>query len=140
MCMADRIPVGYKVIAIGAYEHGFLPIDTIVVHKIGNPPRAIDSAIGLFATRVRASTTSMREVSSFSMKTTRARWQRFAGLGEKARIFNSDHCLRGEILQHRDLVFGKRPHLLPIDRDDAEYALFFPKRHLQSGTRAAEID
>jgi hypothetical protein len=43
----------------------------------------------------------------------------FAQFAEQARVFDSDHRLRGEVLQQLDLLFTERPDFLPIDGDRA---------------------
>ena len=41
--------------------------------------------------------------------------QSLAGLGDEPRVFHCDDCLRGEILQQRDLLVGERAHLATED-------------------------
>ena len=41
--------------------------------------------------------------------------QCLARLGDEPRILDCDDRLRGKVLQQRDLLVGKRPHLLTID-------------------------
>ena len=55
-----------------------------------------------------------------------------AQFGEQPRILHRDHRLRREVLQQRDLLVGERPHLLAIERDDAEHAIVLAQRHHQA--------
>ena len=42
--------------------------------------------------------------------------QRFAQFVEQPRVLDGDDRLRGEVLDELDLLFGKGPHFLTIDR------------------------
>jgi hypothetical protein len=55
--------------------------------------------------------------------------QSFAGLGDQPRVLHRDHRLRREVLRQRDLVVGKRPHLLAIKVDNAEQGAVLAQRH-----------
>ena len=46
--------------------------------------------------------------------------QGLARLGQEPRILHCNDCLRGEVLQQHDLLFGERPHLLAVDNHCAE--------------------
>ena len=49
-----------------------------------------------------------------------------------------DDRLRREVLQQRDLLIGKRPHLLTIDADRTEERVILAQRHDQKGTDTPE--
>ena len=55
------------------------------------------------------------------------------------RVLHRDHRLRREILQQRDLLVGKRPHLLAKDGEGAEQGVVLAQRHCRGAVRAAEI-
>jgi hypothetical protein len=52
---------------------------------------------------------------------------------------NRDDRLCREILQERDLLVGKRPHLLAIDRKGAEQVSIPAQRH-KKGARPEKLD
>src|SRR6516162_10236706 len=54
-------------------------------------------------------------------------FQGLARLGEEPRILDRDDRLRGEILQQRNLLVGKRSYLLTVDVDRTEQGVFFAK-------------
>ena len=66
--------------------------------------------------------------------------QSLARLGQEPRVLHRDDRLRREILQQRDLLLGKRPDLLAIDRDRAEQPAVLAKRHIRMRANTAEID
>ena len=57
-----------------------------------------------------------------------------------ARVLHRDDRLRREVLQERDLLIRERPHLLAVDRKDAEQHFVLAQRHSERCARAAEID
>ena len=59
--------------------------------------------------------------------------QRLARLGDQPRVLHRDDRLRGEVLQQRDLLVGKRPHLPAVDDDRAEQACVLAQRNDQDG-------
>jgi hypothetical protein len=46
--------------------------------------------------------------------------QGLARLGNEPSVFDRDHCLRGEVLQQRDLFVREWPDRLTVDLDDAK--------------------
>ena len=48
---------------------------------------------------------------------------------DQPRILHRDHRLRGEVLQQRDLLVGKRPDLLAVDHDKPEHRVVPAQRH-----------
>src|SRR5260370_700397 len=60
--------------------------------------------------------------------------ERFARLGDEARVFHRDHRLRREVLQQRDLLVGEWPDLLAIHGDRSEQRIVLPQRHAQHGS------
>ena len=55
--------------------------------------------------------------------------QCLARLGQQPRILHRYDCLRGEILQQRDLFFRERPHLLPVSKQSPEQRIVFSQRN-----------
>ena len=55
----------------------------------------------------------------------------FAKLIEQSRVLDSDDGLVGKILEQRDLIVGKRPHLLAVDIDHAEEFFIATQRNRQ---------
>jgi hypothetical protein len=66
-------------------------------------------------------------------------FQRLARLGNQPRVFHRDHCLRGKVLQQRDLLVGKRPHLLANGDNLTEKNVILAERDKEQGT-AAKFD
>ena len=64
--------------------------------------------------------------------------QRLARLGDEPRVLHRDDRLRREILQQRDLLIGERPHLVAMDRDDAEQPLVPAERKRQIASSTAD--
>jgi len=60
--------------------------------------------------------------------------QRFARLGQQPRILQRNDRLRGELLQERNLLVGKRPHLLAEDCNYAAKLAFFEHRYIERGS------
>ena len=50
--------------------------------------------------------------------------QRFAKLIEQASVLDGDDGLGGEVLQQLYLLVRERPHLLPVNPDDANQLVF----------------
>ena len=65
--------------------------------------------------------------------------QRLARLGNQPRVLHRDHRLRSEILQQRDLLVGKWPHLPAIDGQCAEQGILFAQRNSKQGAATANI-
>src|SRR6516162_7007582 len=65
--------------------------------------------------------------------------QRLARLGQQPRVLHRYDRLRGEILQQRDLLFGKRPNLGPARDNPTEERIILPQRHAQESANAREF-
>ena len=50
-------------------------------------------------------------------------------LSQQSRVLDGDNSLAGEALQQFDLFLTEWPHLLSIDRDDANQLIFLEHRH-----------
>ena len=50
-------------------------------------------------------------------------------LVEQPRVLDGDHGLVGEICHQLDLLFGERPYLLAVDRDDADQLIVLEHRN-----------
>jgi len=59
---------------------------------------------------------------------------------EQPRILHRDDGLRRKVLQQRDLLVGKRPHLLAVDKDATEEHIVFTQRHRNSAPDAAGVN
>ncbi len=57
--------------------------------------------------------------------------------GDQPCILHRDDCLRGEILQQRNLLIGERPDLLAGRDDHPKKRVAFPQRHTQQSAVAA---
>src|SRR6516225_8216300 len=55
--------------------------------------------------------------------------QGLAGLGDEPRILHSNHRLRREVLQQRDLLVGERPDFGAIGGNVAEQLAVLPERY-----------
>src|ERR1700749_2930914 len=62
-----------------------------------------------------------------------------AQLAEQPRVFDRDDRLRREILQQRYLLLRERPHLLAINREDAQELLVLAQRNGKQGADAAQL-
>ena len=60
-------------------------------------------------------------------------------LGHQSRVLHRDHRLSGEVLQQRDLLVGKGPHLGAIDREEAEERAVLAHRYPQHRPRAGAV-
>ena len=67
------------------------------------------------------------------------RCSEFAQLAEQAGVLDRDHGLGGEALHQLDLLVGERPHLLPVDADDADQPALLEHRHEQERPRPAYV-
>src|SRR6516164_2049870 len=65
--------------------------------------------------------------------------QRLARLGQQPRVLHRYDRLRGEILQQRDLLFGKRPNLGPARDNPTEKRIILPQRHAQESANTREF-
>ena len=59
---------------------------------------------------------------------------------QQARVFDRDDGLGRKTLDQRDLLLGKRPHLLAIDSDDADNLFFLQHRHGNKGAGFRDFD
>src|SRR6516164_10750765 len=67
-------------------------------------------------------------------------FERLARLGQQPRILHRDDRLSGEVLQQRNLLVGKRPYLLAVDRERPDYGIVLAQRYNQAGTGTANIN
>src|SRR5262245_40492860 len=66
--------------------------------------------------------------------------QGLARLGDQPRVLYCNDCLRGEVLQQRDLLVGERPHLLAVRGDDTQQFAILAQSDHDVAARAAEVD
>src|SRR5215813_4494522 len=66
--------------------------------------------------------------------------QCFARLGDQPRVLHRDDRLRREVLQQRDLLIGKRPHLLPIRANSPEQFTFQAQGHAEIAMGASRLN
>src|SRR5262249_53554592 len=59
---------------------------------------------------------------------------------QKPRIFHRDYRLGREILQQRDLLFGKRPHFLTENYNRPHQRVIFSKANREAGSCPGEVD
>src|SRR6516165_4328581 len=62
--------------------------------------------------------------------------ERFVQLVEQPRVLDGDDGLFGEILDQRDLLVGKRAHLLAVNTERADQLIPLEYRYRQYGPRA----
>ena len=58
---------------------------------------------------------------------------------EQTRILDGDDGLGGEVLYQGNLFFREGPNLLTVDDDDANQYIVLEHRHVNDGSRAAEL-
>jgi hypothetical protein len=59
---------------------------------------------------------------------------------QQSRVLHRDHRLRGEALQQGDLLIGKNPNFLSIDRKEANNLVIFEKWHIEHRSSATKFN
>jgi hypothetical protein len=67
-------------------------------------------------------------------------FQGLARLGQQPRILHRDDCLRREVLQQRDLLFGERPDLGAEDQKHPHQCCVFAQREGETAAGSAKLD
>ena len=62
-----------------------------------------------------------------------------AQLVEQPRILDGDDGLGGEVSEQRNLLFGKRPHLLPVNSDGSDQFSLFEHGHQKEGSGTRKL-